>query len=84
MKNAAKAGIFGGIMLAVGAAAGYGIARLVDVITIKRAIKRGEITEIDVCDCGCDCDCDCDCENCEATDVVDEAEAPAEEIVTEA
>ena len=80
MKNAAKAGIFGGLMLAVGAAAGYGIARLVDVITIKRAIKRGEIAEIDVCDCGCDGDC----EKCEANEVVDEADAPAEEIVVEA
>ena len=63
MKNAAKAGIFGGIMLAVGAAAGYGIARLVDLAAKKKAAKKVEpVEELDFCDCECEtCECASEC-----------------------
>ena len=51
MKNVVKAGIFGVIMLAVGAAAGYGIAKLVDRAAKKKATKKVEpIDELEFCD----------------------------------
>ena len=63
MKNAAKAGIFGGIMLAVGAAAGYGVARLVDLAAKKKAVKKVEpVEELDFCECECEtCECASEC-----------------------
>lgn len=63
MKNAAKAGIFGGIMLAVGAAAGYGVARLVDLAAKKKATKKAEpVEELDFCDSECEtCECASEC-----------------------
>ena len=63
MKNAAKAGIFGGIMLAVGAAAGYGIARLVDLAAKKKATKKAEpVEELEFCENACEtCECASEC-----------------------
>ena len=59
MKNAAKAGIFGGIMLVVGAAAGYGVARLVDLAAKKKATKKAEpVEELESCESECEvCEC---------------------------
>lgn len=62
MKNVVKAGIFGVIMFAIGAAAGYGIARLVDRTAKKKATKKAEpIDELELYDCeACECASECD------------------------
>ncbi len=62
MKNAAKAGVFGGVMLAVGAAAGYGIARLVDLISYKKTVKQMSEEELTICEGDCsECNCATEC-----------------------
>ena len=68
MKNVAKAGLFGCIMLTVGAAAGYGVARLVDLVSAKKAFKDSMALDF----------CECDCENCDcASECVDSGETEA-------
>jgi hypothetical protein len=73
MKNAAKVGLFGCIMLTVGAAAGYGVARLVDLVSSKKAAK--DSMTLDFCECDCEnCDCSSECVDANKAEVTEQAE----------